>query len=67
MDLACSTVKVDTPMPLFRNRRILLLDSVGKTGVVSGTGMTGETDMGAREGGDIGGSRSTVSDSPAPS
>jgi len=57
-------------MPLFRNRRILLLDIVGKTGAVSGTDMTvgtGEADVGAREGGDIGGSRSTVSDTPAPS
>jgi hypothetical protein len=61
-------------MPLFRNRRILLLDNVGMTDADAGTGVTG-TDTGtgtadgtggAREKEDIGGSRSTVSTSPAP-
>ena len=68
--LDCSVVKVDTPMPLFRNRRILLLDIVGKTGTDSGTDVADgadEPDVGAREKEDIGGSRSTVSANPAPS
>lgn len=57
-------------MPLFRNRRILLLDMVGKTGTVSGTDITdgaGKADVEARGGEDIGGSRSTVSANLAPS
>lgn len=57
-------------MPLFRNRRILLLDMKGKAGTVSGTDITdgaGKADVEARGGEDIGGSRSTVSANLAPS
>jgi hypothetical protein len=84
VDLACSTEKVDTPTPFFRNRRILLLDIEGTDAnagervvgpvaeieadsVMGSDKGVGMTDVGAREEGDIGGSRSTVSVNPAPS